>query len=286
MEDSHALTPHLSTVLVLAGHDPTGGAGLVADSESVAACGGWALTVPTVLTVQNCRDVSAMSPVAASDIIAMAAALDGFEVAAIKIGLLPNVDVLDAVVDIIKRRPGVPVVLDPVLSAGGGSDLSTAELIDAMRSRLLAHVDILTPNRQELARLAGAEFSGDTERAVQLMSLGCQALLVTGTDQPAHRVPSERVEHTLHAPDLSRQWSWPRLAGHFHGSGCTLASAVAARLAAGETLVTACEQAQTFTWQALSRGWQPGHDQRLPRRLWQLPTRPDFLVHDATAPPG
>ncbi len=280
------LSPHLPTVLVLAGHDPTGGAGLVADSEAVAACGGWALTVPTALTVQNCRDVSAVRPVPAEDLCAMAAALDDFEIAAIKIGLVPDGAVLDAVVEVLRRRPGVPVVMDPVLRAGGGSDLSTAELIDAMRRQLLPRVDILTPNRQELARLAGAECGDDTERAVRLMSLGCQALLVTGTDHPAGRVPADRVEHTLHAPETSRQWTWPRLAGRFHGSGCTLASALAARLAAGESLVTACEQAQAFTWQALARGWQPGHDQRLPRRLWQLPARPPFLAIDAATPPG
>ncbi|MGM0983190.1 MAG: bifunctional hydroxymethylpyrimidine kinase/phosphomethylpyrimidine kinase [Pseudomonadota bacterium] len=286
MAETHELRPHLPTVLVLAGHDPTGGAGLVADSEAVAACGGWALTVPTALTVQNCRDVSMVRPVPADDLVAMVAALDEFEIAAIKIGLIPDGVLLDAVVGILRRRPGVPVVMDPVLRAGGGSDLSTAELIDAMRRDLLPLVDILTPNRQELARLAGAEFGDDTERAVRLMSLGCQSLLVTGTDHPAKRVPADRVEHTLHAPDASRQWTWPRLAGSFHGSGCTLASALAARLAAGESLVTACEQAQTFTWQALARGWQPGHAQWLPRRLWQLPATPSFLTINSATPPA
>ncbi|MDZ7851482.1 MAG: hydroxymethylpyrimidine/phosphomethylpyrimidine kinase [Halomonas sp.] len=286
MAETRELKPHLPTVLVLAGHDPTGGAGLVADSEAVAACGGWALTVPTALTVQNCRDVRTVRPVPADDLVAMVAALDEFEIAAIKIGLIPDGILLDAVVDILRHRPGVPVVVDPVLRAGGGSDLSTAELIDAMRLHLLPLVDILTPNRQELARLAGAEFRDDTERAVRLMSLGCQSLLVTGTDHPAGRVPADRVEHTLHAPDVSRQWTWPRLAGSFHGSGCTLASALAARLAAGESLVTACEQAQAFTWQALARGWQPGHAQWLPRRLWQLPAIPSFLTINAATPPG
>ena len=278
------LKPHLPTVLVLAGHDPTGGAGLVADSESVAACGGWALTLPTALTVQNCRDVSAIRPVSADDLYAMAAALDDFEVAAIKIGLVPDVAVLDVVVDILRRRPGVPVVVDPVLRAGGGSDLSTAELGDAMRRQLLPLVDILTPNRQELARLAGADLDDDTQRAVRLMSLGCQALLVTGTDHPEGRVPADRVEHTLHAPETSRQWTWPRLEGSFHGSGCTLASALAARLAVGESLIQACEQAQAFTWQALAHGWQPGQDQQLPRRLWQLPMMPSCLPASAEMP--
>ncbi|MBB3190076.1 bifunctional hydroxymethylpyrimidine kinase/phosphomethylpyrimidine kinase [Halomonas cerina] len=268
------MNPHLPVVLVLAGHDPTGGAGLVADAEAVAACGGWALTLPTALTVQDCRDVHAVQPVAATMLSDMAAALETFEIAAIKVGLIPDHEVLEAVVAIIRRRPGVPVVADPVLQAGGGTELSTSDLVTAYRAHLLPLVDILTPNRRELARLADGQHSDDTQRAVSLMRLGCQSLLVTSTDDPEVPVPGDTVRHTLHAPHGDRQWSWPRLEGHYHGSGCTLAAALAARLARGESLVSACQQAQAFTWQALAHGWQPGHDQCLPRRLWQLPTLP------------
>lgn len=271
MADETSLTPHLPVVLVLAGHDPTGGAGLVADAEAIAACGGWALTIPTALTVQNCRDVAAVFPGDPDAMRAMAAALGEFEIAAIKVGLVADLATLDAVTDIVRRFPGVPLVVDPVLRAGGGGELSTAELVDACRARLLPLVDILTPNRHELCRLSVSK-EEDTERAVELMTLGCQAVLVTGTDAPAAGTPGDRVAHTLHTPDQSRQWSWPRLQGSFHGSGCTLAAALAARLAAGESLVAACEQAQAFTWQALAHGWRPGRDQALPRRLWQLPS--------------
>ena len=267
------VSPHLPAVLVMAGHDPTGGAGLVADAEAIAACGGWALTVPTALTVQSCRDVQRVVPCDPDTMRAAAEALDEFEVAAIKVGLVADLATLDAVSDIVRRFPGVPLVVDPVLKAGGGSELSTIELVDAFRERLLPLVDILTPNRAELARLSSLP-GEDTERAVELMSLGCQAVLVTGTDSPAAGTPADRVAHTLHAPDQSRQWSWPRLEGRFHGSGCTLASALAARLAAGESLVAACEQAQAFTWEALAHGWRPGEAQSLPRRLWRLPVTP------------
>ena len=271
--------PHLPAVLVLAGHDPTGGAGLVADSEAVAACGGWALTVPTALTVQNCRDVTTVQPVDAALIREAAAALEDIEITAIKVGLLTSEAALDAVVEIIKRRPGVPVVVDPVLRAGGGHELSTPALVEAFRRRLLPLVDILTPNRRELARLAGPDCGDDTERVVELMHLGCQAVLVTGTDEPEARTPADQVVHTLHVPDGDRQWRWPRLSGTFHGSGCTLASALASRLAQGESLVVACEQAQDYTWQTLAHGWRPGDEneaddaagQWLPRRLWRLP---------------
>ncbi|MDY7116134.1 hydroxymethylpyrimidine/phosphomethylpyrimidine kinase [Halomonas sp. SSL-5] len=269
--DNH--DPHLPVVLVLAGHDPTGGAGLVADAEAVAAGGGWALTVPTALTVQSCTDVSRVMPADPAIMRESVAALDAFEVAAIKIGLVPDLATLDAVTDILERFPGVPVVADPVLRAGGGSELSTTELVDAYRARLLPRVDILTPNRGELARLSPGLLQ-DTERAVALMHLGCQAVLVTGTDDPAPGTPEARVSHTLHTPDQSRQWSWPRLVGCFHGSGCTMAAFLATRLAVGESLVAACEQAQAFTWDALAHGWRPGEGQALPRRLWRLPTVP------------
>jgi glutamate-1-semialdehyde-2,1-aminomutase len=253
-------------VLVLAGHDPTGGAGIMADGEAIAACGGWALTVPTALTMQDCRDVHRVVPVPAELIREMTARLSGFRLAAIKVGLLASRETLDAVVDIIKARPGIPVVVDPVLKAGGGKELSTSAMVEVFRSRLLPLVDILTPNRLELERLAGTEPQDDEARARRLMALGCRAVLVTGSDDPGSDVPQDVVEQVLYAAEQSRAWRWPRLAGSFHGSGCTLAAALAARLAAGEPLAVACEQAQRFTWQALAKAWQPGNAQALPRR--------------------
>ncbi|EWG99240.1 glutamate-1-semialdehyde 2,1-aminomutase [Halomonas sp. BC04] len=275
-------------VLIMAGHDPTGGAGLVADSEAVAACGGWGVTIPTALTVQNCRDVDRVVPVDARLIREMGDALGEFSIAAIKVGLIASVDVLDAVVDIVRAHPGVPVVVDPVLKAGGGSELSTTALLDAFRGRLLPLVDILTPNRLELARLAGSEASDDIARAERLLALGCRALMVTGTDDPDGEVPSDQVQQVLYSREASVCWRWPRLSGHYHGSGCTLAAALAARLAGGEALRDACEQAQSFTWQALADGWCPGSHQSLPRRIdsgsfhltggkeRQLGSRPDW----------
>ena len=259
--------PSPPVVLILAGHDPTGGAGLVADSEAVAACGGWGVTIPTALTVQSCRDVKRVVPVPARLVREMGDALDEFAIAAIKVGLIASVDVLDSVVDIVRAHPGVPVVVDPVLKAGGGSELSTDALLDAFRARLLPLVDILTPNRLELARLAGSDATDDPARAAQLLALGCRAILVTGTDAPEAEVPVDQVQQVLYSGEQSIRWQWPRLSGHYHGSGCTLAAALAARLAGGEPLQIACEQAQSFTWQALANGWRPGSHQSLPRRI-------------------
>ncbi|SHE72815.1 hydroxymethylpyrimidine/phosphomethylpyrimidine kinase [Modicisalibacter ilicicola DSM 19980] len=258
----------LPVVLVMAGHDPTGGAGLAADVEAIAACGGWAVTVPTALTVQTTHDVLQVMPCGADGIRDMAwTLLDEFEVAAIKVGLIADVVTLDAIEDVVRACPGVPLVVDPVFKAGGGATLATSALIDEFRHRLLPLVDVLTPNRQELARLAGEPQQDDVERVVALMSLGCQSILVTGTDDPPPGASADDVVHTLHTPETSRQWRWPRLAGNYHGSGCTLAAALGARLAAGERLVSACEQAQRFTWESLRRGWQPGNGQTLPGRL-------------------
>ncbi len=259
----------LPVVLVLAGHDPSGGAGLTADVEAIAACGAWPLTIPTALTVQNSRDVSTVMPCRGDDMRAMAAALGEFTVSAIKVGLVADLESLDAVVDIVRRYPGVPVVVDPVLRAGGGHELSSAELIDAFHERLLPRVDILTPNRAELARLTDPGWDNDTDRAIALMAEGCQAVLVTGTDSPVTGSAADKVVHTLHTPDNGRQWQWPRLAGSFHGSGCTLAASLAAYLAAGESLIQACEMAQEYTWQTLRHGWRPADGQALPRRLWR-----------------
>ncbi|SDL57486.1 hydroxymethylpyrimidine/phosphomethylpyrimidine kinase [Franzmannia pantelleriensis] len=269
----------LPAVVVLAGHDPTGGAGLVADAEAISACGAWPLTIPTALTVQNSTDVSAVTPCDPDTMRAMAAALDEFSVAAIKVGLVASLETLDAVVDIVRRFPGVPLVMDPVLKAGGGRELSSLELRDAFRERLLPRVDILTPNRLELARLAGDDQDNDTDRAIALLSLGCQAVLVTATDDPLPGSDRRQVIHTLHTPDEGRQWHWPRLPGRFHGSGCTLAAALASRLACGERLLPACEQAQAYTWETLEHGWLPDLQHRggqaLPRRLWRHPAWSD-----------
>lgn len=268
----------LPVVLVLAGHDPTGGAGITADGESITAGGGWPLTVPTALTVQDCQNVHRVVPVPADLIRQMAARLSDFSLSAIKVGLIASRDTLDAVVDIIAAHPGVPVVVDPVLKAGGGKELSTTPLMEAFRSRLLPLVDILTPNRLELERLAEADDQDDLSRAQRLMTMGCRAVLVTGSDNPASGVPKDVVELVLYEPEETRSWRWPRLPGAFHGSGCTLAAALATRLAAGESLGSACEQAQRFTWQALANAWQPGDAQALPRRSFYSGGRHDPIL--------
>ncbi|OHV09002.1 hydroxymethylpyrimidine/phosphomethylpyrimidine kinase [Kushneria phosphatilytica] len=249
-------------VLVLAGHDPTGGAGLIADAEAVRAQGGWALTVPTALTVQTTRDVEAVMPCSASDLTATARAVtEDMPPAAIKTGLIADLPTLEAVAELCACWPQLPLVVDPVLRAGGGRELSSSALLAAFHQRLLPQATVLTPNLAELARLAPQGKTAE-ERAGMLLKAGAGAVLVTGTDDTR----GNQVIHTLYQLTGSRQWQWPRLPGQYHGSGCTLASALAAALAAGISLEAACERAQYFSWQALQHALRPGHDQALPDR--------------------
>jgi len=259
-------------VMILAGHDPSSGAGLVADAEAVRGCGGWPVTVATAMTVQSTREVISIEPCNGDFIRRAARALfDDFRIAAIKVGLIPNLEVLEAVIDVARMSPGTPLIVDPVIRSGGGSELSTPGLLEPIRHRLLPLVDILTPNRAELALLSSIAEVDDLARVVEVMSLGCAAVLVTGTDPLDGESTEGNVVHTLHTPELNRQWQWPRLPAEYHGSGCTLASALATRLAAGEALVTACAQAQRFTWDTLDNGLALGHGQTLPDRIWRAP---------------
>lgn len=259
-------------ILVLAGHDPSGGAGLVADAEAVRGCGGWPVTIATAMTVQSTRDVVSIEPCSGDFIRRAARALfEDFRIAAIKVGLIPNAEILEAVIDVARMRPGIPLIVDPVMKSGTGVELSTSGLVESIRQRLLPLVDILTPNRKELSLLTSASDTDEVAQVVEVMSLGCAAVLVTGTDPLEGEVADGNVVHTLHTPELNRQWQWPRLPANYHGSGCTLASALATRLAAGEGLAAACAQAQRFTWDTLDHGLALGRGQYLPDRVWRAP---------------
>ncbi len=264
----------LPCVLVLAGHDPTGGAGLMADAEAIRAMGGWALTVPTALTRQTTVDVQAVMPRPGEEILASArAVLEDCDISAIKVGLMADLSSLEAVIALCAAHAHLPIIIDPVLRAGGGRELSSQALMAAFVERLLPLATLITPNLQELARLAAVR-SGQTAldgqdiagQAKRLLAEGANAILATGTDVADARHQAH-VIHRLYTPGGARQWSWPRLAGSYHGSGCTLASATAALLAQGEALESACQQAQQFTWQSLETALTPGRGQQIPDRL-------------------
>lgn len=255
-------------VMVFAGVDPTNGAGTGADMEAIRAAGGWALTVPTALTVQDTSNVARVEPVSADYIRAAAqCAMADITPDAFKIGLVSSIESMEAIAALIAEYPSIPVAIDPVLKAGGGAELSSAELMAAFRSLLLPLATIITPNRLELSRLVPEE-STDNDRARSLYDRGCSVLL-TGTDPLDGEHVSEVVEHSLYRSDHAPvRWQWPRLSWHYHGSGCTLTSRLALELAQGTPIERACELAQSSAWLALNSAYEIGKGQLMPHRLY------------------
>lgn len=250
-------------VLCLSGHDPSGGAGLQADIEALMAQGCHAAPTVTALTVQNSIDVSDFRVLDAGWVLAQAdAVISDLTIAGIKLGMLGSVEMVDTVVQILKRLPNVPVVCDPVLRAGGGGSLGKDDVGYAMRERLLPIATIATPNLPE-ARILAELPDGTADQCAEKILPFCQHLLITG----GHG--SEREVHNrLYSRDGSfKTFTCERLSGNYHGSGCTLASALAGRLALGEETVQAVEAALAYTWRTLRDADKPGAGQHFPRRL-------------------
>ncbi|MCP3660954.1 MAG: bifunctional hydroxymethylpyrimidine kinase/phosphomethylpyrimidine kinase [Gammaproteobacteria bacterium] len=258
-----AITP--AVVLTLAGHDPTGGAGIQADMESVSALGGYTASAITALTVQDTQNVQSLHPVAPELFRQQTeAVLNDLPVAAIKVGLIGSAEIASTLVDILSAHPNIPVVLDPVLTAGGGQEMSSKKLLHQIRHRLLPLCTLITPNSEEARRLA--EDESLEACAEQLLAEGCEGVLITGTHEA-----EEQVTNRLYQKGESiLSHNWPRLPGSYHGSGCTLASAIAVGLAQGMSLVDSIERAQKFTWESLSNGFKLGKGQQLPNRLQML----------------
>ena len=258
-------------VLSFAASDPTGGAGIQADILTLASLGCHPATVITALTVQDTAGVEDLLPVEAGWIADQARALlEDMPAAAFKLGMLASVEAIAAIAEIISDYPGVPLVFDPVLASGRGDQFASEDMIDAMLELLLPQTTVLTPNSLEARRLAASDEDSDSpglaECARRLLGTGCAFVLVTGTHEH-----SEQVLNTLYGlHGVVRSDRWPRLPGSYHGSGCTLASAIAAHLALGCAVDEAVAQAQEYTWQSLKAGFQPGMGQFLPNRLWRL----------------
>jgi hydroxymethylpyrimidine/phosphomethylpyrimidine kinase len=254
----------LPCVLVFAGHDPTGGAGLQADIEALAANGCHALPILTSLTIQDTRNVLKIEPLSANLVREQAdTVLADIPVAAFKIGLLGSIQIIDVVKHILTRYPNIPVIFDPILAAGGGKNLVDQDIKQAMKELLFPLTTLLTPNSQEARSLTEGGKDLDTT-AKLLLDQGCKYVLITGT----HEHTPEVVNILYGEGRILSRTHWSRLAGSYHGSGCTLASTIAARLARGEDILTATQAAQAYAWQTLQRGYQPGRGQALPNRLF------------------
>ena len=256
--------PRIPVVMTLAGNDPTGGAGIQADIEAIASMGAQAAPVITALTVQDTQNVQRLVPVESSLVVEQArAVLEDMPVAAFKIGLIGSVENIEAIHSILHDYPEIPVVLDPILRAGGGSHLSGEEMQAAMRELLFPYTTVLTPNSEEARNLAHEADNLDA-CAQELLDSGCELVLITGTHEN-----STMVDNRLYGNHrLLETFSWERLPHSYHGSGCTLASSIAGLLAQGLEPFTAIHEAQEYTWESLKQGFRLGLGQHHPNRLF------------------
>ncbi len=252
-------------VLSFSGHDPSGGAGVQADIETLISHQCHSCSVITALTEQDSNNVKKIIPQNAQDIIDQAnTVLSDFQVKAIKIGLIGHVDTTTAIQSILLRYPHIPVILDPVLAAGGGTSLANEQLINNIVDLLMPYTTILTPNSDE-ARLL-AQQTDLTGCGQALVKKGCKNVLITGTHEQSTTVNNQLFQ----ADGKTEIFSWDRLPDEYHGSGCTLASAIAALIAQGLDPFTAISEAQEYTWNALAAAYHPGKGQFNPNRLFWM----------------
>jgi hydroxymethylpyrimidine/phosphomethylpyrimidine kinase len=263
----NASASQLPAVLTFAATDPTSGAGLQADLLALASMGCYPLSVVTALTVQDTAGVESFLAIDPDWVADQARCiLEDMPVAAFKMGMLGSTEIVTVVAEVVSDYPDVPLVLDPVLASGRGDEFASEEMVSAIRELLVPQSTVVTPNIPELRRLAGEDDSDASlaDCAQILLDSGCEYVLVTGT----HDATPEVVNTLYHRGGVLRSDSWQRLPGSYHGSGCTLAAALAANLARGLEIGDAVYEAQDYTWQALSHALRPGMGQFLPDRLF------------------
>ena len=266
-------------VLAFAATDPTGGAGIQADMLTLAGLGCHPLSVITAITVQDTSGVNGIYALDADWVTDQARlVLEDMPVAAFKIGFLGSVDNIAAIAAIVSDYPDIPLVLDPVLASGRGDEMADEDMIEAMIELLIPQTTILTPNSQEARRLAALWGDDDddidegedansltlAQCAERILAMGCEFVLITGT----HENTSQVVNTLYGTQGVIRADTWERLPHTYHGSGCTLASAIAATMANGLTVPEAVFDAQEYTWQTLAAGFRPGMGQHLPDRFF------------------
>lgn len=254
----------IPVVMALSGLDPTGGAGIQADIEAIASMGCHTLPIVTALTVQTSQNVIRYESTDPLLLIEQArAVLEDIPVKAFKLGMMGNPQIIEAVHSILQDYPEPPVVLDPIITAGGGTTLSENDAITAMRELLFPLTTVITPNSEE-ARLLAEQADSLDACAEQLQDMGCEYVLITGT----HEATPE-VTNTLYTNHRRLEsFSWDRLAHSYHGSGCTLAASISAMLAHGLDPFNAIHEAQEYTWQTLQQGFRPGQGQYFPNRFY------------------
>jgi hydroxymethylpyrimidine/phosphomethylpyrimidine kinase len=252
--------PKPARVLVIAGSDSGGGAGIQADIKTIAMLGGYATTAVTAVTVQDTNGVHDVVPVPVSAITAqIEAALGDIGADAVKIGMLGSRGVIEAVAGAL-TDVAVPIVLDPVMIAKGGAHLLQPEAVEALMSLLVPMADVVTPNIVEAEALSGRKIKSPEEAKEAgevILGLGAKAVFVKG----AH-LKGDMITDWLVTPGKAKEWLDARIKSqHTHGTGCTLASALAVGLAQKMPLEQAAWRARDYVRQAImaAPGFGHGH---------------------------
>ena len=250
------------SVLAVSGHDPTGGAGIQADIEAILSQGCHPCTLVTCLTCQDTQNILRyypQSPAALGD--QWDTLLADVPIQAVKLGLLGSVEVAALLSDKLRQLACDKVILDPVLRASGGTKLADKRLLEVICDGLLPLTTVATPNLEEARQLSGEELPHQC--AQWLLDRGCQAVLITGGDEP-----TPLVYNTLYWHQGHKTFTWEKLPGGAHGSGCTLAASLAALLARGLELEEAVRKAQQYTWNAIKYAFSPGQGKQIPYRFF------------------
>ena len=255
-------------VLTFSATDPSGGAGIQADILTLASMGCHPLSVITAITVQDTSGVEGFSAVDSDWVADQARAiLEDVPVAAFKIGVMGSVENVAAIAEIVSDYPEIPLILDPVLASARGDEFANEDTFEAIKELLIPQCTVITPNTLELRRLVQADDEDNInieQLALRLIDIGVEYVLATGT----HESTADVINTLFHAKGVLRSDTWRRLPGSYHGSGCTLASALAATMARGLDICDAVREAQDYTWQSLKHGFRPGMGQFVPDRLF------------------
>jgi hydroxymethylpyrimidine/phosphomethylpyrimidine kinase len=252
----------IGRVLIVAGSDSGGGAGIQADIKTVTMLDAFAATAITALTAQNTEGVFGILPIPPDFIRRqIEVVLDDIGADAVKTGMLHDAAVIETVAAVLdERAAAVPLVVDPVMVAKGGAKLIEPHAVDALKRRLVARAAVLTPNLPEAEILCGrtiASVEAMKGAAEALLRLGCAAVLLKGG-----HLPGGVVTDVLATSAGFRVWESARIdTRHTHGTGCTLASAIAAGIAQGMDIVAAVERARDYVQRAIARapGLGRGH---------------------------
>ena len=252
---------------MLSGLDPSGGAGIQVVIQAIISIGTYLLPVLTCLTVQDTRNVYGAEPVSPDLIKQQLECLaQDTPIHAIKTGALGNAAVVEVLVEFVQKHSGVPLIVDPVIKAAGGGDLADDALVTAMKDKLFARAEMITPNGIELAQLGGSD--DPAEAARNLLETGCESVLATGGHGTGIHIINTLYNH---APE-PMEWEVERVGSNeYHGTGCTLAAAIAAGRAMGLSPRAAISQAQNYVHRALLHALTVGQGQRVPDRgiLWE-----------------